>query len=104
MDTEGKRGRVPGQQGPGQRPPGPAEDGAPGPEPGFGTALRERRRAAGFSQSELAHRVHYDKSHLASSRPRGAGIPVARAAPVVSASQTGQSRGLHALTPHALRR
>lgn len=31
---------------------------------GFATALREQRLAAGFSQAELARRVHYDKSHI----------------------------------------
>ncbi|GGQ84565.1 hypothetical protein GCM10010195_45350 [Kitasatospora griseola] len=52
MHTEGDRGRVPGQSGPA------AEGGA------FGAVLRERRRSAGFSQGDLARRVHYDKSHI----------------------------------------
>ncbi|WP_317620491.1 helix-turn-helix transcriptional regulator, partial [Streptomyces sp. CBMA156] len=90
MSAEGERRRVPGQGTPrsgrdghsggdghnsgdgsgGSGPGRPGNDwsghGAAGARAaeGFAAALRERRRAQGLSQSGLALRVHYDKSHI----------------------------------------
>ncbi|BAJ26649.1 MULTISPECIES: helix-turn-helix domain-containing protein [Kitasatospora] len=75
MDTERNRQRVPEQSGQQrhhqERPARPERQTRPeqperpdGQEAGFGPALRERRRAAGLSQAELAALVHYDKSHI----------------------------------------
>ncbi|MET8546541.1 helix-turn-helix domain-containing protein, partial [Kitasatospora sp. NPDC004799] len=55
--TEGGPPRVPEQGAP---PDGPGRV----PAEGFAAALREWRRVRGLSQSGLARRVHYDKSHI----------------------------------------
>ncbi|MFB6893423.1 helix-turn-helix domain-containing protein [Kitasatospora sp. NPDC056327] len=64
MDTQGERRPAGRAGGTGRSVPLPGAAPAPDGPPGFGAALRARRRAAGFSLTELATRVHYDRSHI----------------------------------------